>query len=294
LGAFLLFAPAAFVLLPLALLLLLSRPTRPATWIWIGVGGLWSASWLVAPGPLAEQVLKGWTVVAGGTFLLLALDPRRRTVDAAITAALTASLATLAWMGAFRVDFPAVVADALRSIWATYRALGDAAPGLRAQLAGASDSAASAAIIFPGAVMLAGIAGLTLAWRWYHRLADAPVGAPPGRFLDFRFSDHFIWLLVAGMAGTFAQLSGTMLGGASWPANLLVVFITLYAARGLAVTLWATTSWGIRTALPVSLLLAALLFVLFLLPFVLAGLLGIGLADTWLDFRHRPAVAPGE
>jgi len=248
----------------------------------------------MAPGPLAEEVLKGWTVVASGCFLLLALDPRRRTVDAAVTAALTASLATLVWLRAFRVDLGTVVTDALRSIWATYRALGDAAPGLRAQLANASDSASSAAIIFPGAVMLAGIAGLLLAWRWYQLLADAPAGATPGPFLGFRFSDHFIWLLVLGMAGMVAQLSGTMTGTVSWPANLLVVFVGLYAARGLAVVRWIAIHWTARPVLPFPLLLAALVFVLFLLPFVLAGLLGIGLADTWLDFRRPPAVAPGE
>jgi hypothetical protein len=239
-------------------------------------------------------VLKGWTVVASGSFLLLALDPRRRTVDSAVTAALTASLATLAWMRAFRVDLSAVVADALRSVWATYRALGDAAPGLRAQFSSASDSAGAAAVVFPGAVMLFGIIGLLVAWRWYQLLADAPAGPSQGQFRDFRFSDHFVWLLVLGMAGTVAQLSGALAGTASWPANLLVVFAGLYAARGMAVVRWLATNWAARPTLPFPLLLAALVFVLFLLPFVLAGLLGIGLADTWLDFRRRAAAAPGE
>ena len=294
LGAFLLTAPASFVLLPLALLLGIARPSRAAAWFWFAGSAAWSALWFLAPGLLAEQVMKGWVAVAAGAFLLLVLDGRRRPIDAAVTASLTASLATLVWMRLFRLEIQSVLTDALRGVWAAYRQLGDAMPGLRAQFALYSDSASSAAILFPGAVMLTGVTGLLLAWRWYHHLAERPVGDPPGPISEFRFSDHFVWMLVLGLAGTVAQLAGEMSSGTTWPVNLLVFFGGLYIARGYAVGRTVMGRWGTGTRLPIPLLLAVWVFVLFLLPFVLAAFLGIGLADTWLDFRRPPAAAPGE
>ena len=294
LGAFLLTAPAAFVLLPLALLLAASRPARLATWLWTLGGAAWAGLWLAVPGLLAEQVMKGWIVVATGAFLLLILRGGRRAVDAALTATLVASLATLTWMRLFGVSFDSVIADALRGLWAAYRQLGDAAPALRPQLAQYSDSATAAAAIFPGAVMLTGVTGLLLAWRWYHWLADRPGGEPPGPFTEFRFSDHFIWLMVLGLAGTVAQLAGRMSDAATWPVNLMVLFGGMYIARGYAVARSLMARWGSGAGLPWPLLLATVVFVLFLLPFALAALLGLGLADTWLDFRRPPAAAPGE
>jgi hypothetical protein len=292
LGAFLLTAPAAFVLLPLALLLVTTRPARLVTILWIVVGAAWSGLWLAAPGPLAEQVLKGWTVVTSGVFLLLVLDGRRRPADAAVTAVLTASLAALTWLRVFRVEFDSVMGDVLRIIWAQYRAIGDAAPGLRGQLADFSLKVADASVLIPGGMMLLGVAGCLLAWRWYHWFGDRPVGDTPGPFREFRFSDHLIWLLVLGLAGTILQVAGVLSSAAGWPVDLLVLLGGLYAARGLAVARSSAARLGM--GLPLPLLLAALVFVLFLLPFALAALLGVGLADTWLDFRRRSAAAPGE
>ncbi|HET7042920.1 MAG TPA: DUF2232 domain-containing protein, partial [Gemmatimonadales bacterium] len=280
-GAFLLTAPGALVLLPLALLLAASRPARGATWGWIVLALVWSALWLFAPGPLAEQVLKGWGVVATGLFTVLALEARRPAVDAAITAVLGASLATLAWLRAFRIDLASVMADVLHTIWAQYRMLGDAAPGLRAQLSAASASATEVAVIFPAAAMLMGLAGLLIAWRWYHWLSDHPAGTAPGPVAEFTFNDHFVWLLVLGLAATVAQVSGVLPADAAWPANLLVLFGGLYVARGYAVARTMLGRWSRGPGIPVPLLLAALVFVLFLLPFALATLLGLGLADTW-------------
>ena len=291
---FLLTAPAAFVLLPLGVLLAFQRPARLATALWLAGSLAWSASWLYVPGPLAEQVLKGWTVVTAGVFVLLVLEGKRRPVDAAITAVLTASLGTLAWLRLFRIDGASLTNDTLRLIWGQYRALGDAAPGLRADLAAFSQSAADASVVFPGAVMLFGVAGALLAWRWYHRLADRPLGDAPGPFREFRFSDHYVWFLVVALAGILAQAAALLPSGAGWPADLLVLFGGLYLARGMAVVRDFQVRRGPLLTLPFLVLLAALLFVLFLLPFALVALLGLGLADTWLDFRRPPAAAPVE
>ena len=294
LGAFLLTAPGALVLLPLALLLVLARPKRFATWAWIAASLLWSEAWFVASSSLAEQVLKGWGVVAAGLFVVLVLEAGSQAVNAAITAVLGASLVTLAWLRAFRIDFGSVMADVLHTIWAQYRMLGDAAPALRPQLSAASVSATEVAVIFPAAAMLMGFAGLLIAWRWYHILSDQPAGTRPGPVTEFRFSDHFIWLLVLGLGATIAQISGALPAEAGWPADLLVLFGGLYVARGYAVARTVWGRWSAGRGTPFLLLLLAPILVLFLLPFVLASLLGLGLADTWLDFRRPPAPASGD
>jgi hypothetical protein len=236
-------------------------------------------------------VVKGWLVVATGTFMVWALPGRRAAVDAAILATLTASAVTLAWLAARGVLLETVLTDALRGTWEIYRAMGDAAPALRVRLQEAGSAAASVADLFPALTVLGGLTGLLLAWRWYHLLIAEPAGVPPTRFRDFRFSDHFVWLMVVGMAGTVAQFAGVLDPRLSWPGVLVVIAVGLYVARGAAVA--ATLAFS-ASPFPAPVLLLAGLGVLFLAPFVVAGLLGVGLADTWLDFRRRAADARGE
>ncbi|MEO6066777.1 MAG: DUF2232 domain-containing protein [Gemmatimonadales bacterium] len=288
LGLFVLSGPAPFVLLPLGLLILLSRPDRLALWIWLAGCTLWTELWLASPGGIAGQTLKAWVVLAAGIFVLLALHPTRRAFDAALGAALGATCGVLVWLTAFRIPLSQVAGDGLRTVWDIYRQMGDALPPFRDAANDAADSASMLATIFPAGVILFGLGGLLLAWRWYHLLVTEPVGAPAGPFREFRFSDHLIWLLVAGMAGTVAQLSGLLPIGTIWPANLLVLAGALYGARGLAVLWSSIAGW------PAPVLLLAGTAVLFLAPFAFTGLLGVGLADTWLDFRRRAAAASGE
>jgi hypothetical protein len=136
----------------------------------------------------------------------------------------------------------------------------------------------SASQLYPGLLALAGIAGLRLAWAWYHRLAVHPLGAPPAPFRTFAFSDQLVWGWVLAMALTLVPVPEPWrLAG----ANLLLVLVVLYAARGLAVVL--TQAGGI--AGPVGAVLG--IIAVYLLPFVVGGLTLLGLADTWLDFRRR-------
>ena len=127
-----------------------------------------------------------------------------------------------------------------------------------------------------------------MAWHWYRLLADPAEGPAPLPFREFRFSDHLIWLLVLGLLGVLAQMSGTLTAEASWPGTLLVVMGILYAIRGMAV-LWPTSG-----PLPAPVLLLVVVGVLFLMKFVFPGLLGLGVADTWFDFRRRAAAASGD
>ena len=139
-------------------------------------------------------------------------------------------------------------------------------------------------LLYPGLLALAAIAGLRLAWAWYHRIADRPVGAPPVPFPGFGFNDQLIWGWVLGLAlALLPEPSWAPVAG----ANVLLVWGALYATRGLAVV----TFFGRRT--PPVVLVALALITVVMLPFVLGGLTIVGLADTWLDFRRRLTPATG-
>jgi uncharacterized protein YybS (DUF2232 family) len=139
-------------------------------------------------------------------------------------------------------------------------------------------------LLYPGLLALAAIAGLRLAWAWYHRIADRPVGAPPLPFPAFGFSDQLIWGWVIGLAlALVPEPSWAAVAG----ANVLLVWGALYAMRGLAVMAF----FGRQT--PPAVLVAVAIVTLILLPFVLGGLTIVGLADTWLDFRRRLAPVTG-
>jgi uncharacterized protein YybS (DUF2232 family) len=138
--------------------------------------------------------------------------------------------------------------------------------------------------LYPGLLALAAIAGLRLAWAWYHRIADRPVGAPPVPFPAFGFNDQLVWGWVVGLAlALLPQPAWAPVVG----ANVLLVWGALYAMRGLAVLVTV----GRRT--PPTVLVALAVVTVVLLPFVLGGLTIVGLADTWLDFRRRLTPATG-
>jgi len=287
LGAVVLFAPA-MVLLPLALLLLLSRPTRFVPWLFTGLAAAIAIVWLLLPGGLSEQTVKAWTLIASALFAVHAHGQESPAVDSAIGGSLIAAAAVLGWYIAFRIPPASVISEAQRGLWDLYRTIGDAAPAYRQTMTDSADAAAGFTLILPGVMVLAGMSGLLVAWRWYHILAAAPVGIPPLPFREFRFNDHLVWLLALGLGGTVAQLAGYLPHGDLWPANILVIAGGLYFARGLAVLATAVARW------PAPLLLVAGTAVLFLAPFALTGLFGVGVADTWLDFRRRAAAASGD
>ena len=273
----------------LALLCLTSLPERLSLKVMLGLGTLYSIAWLLIPGGLADQTVRAWIVIGALLFVVLARGGRVAPVDAALVACLAAALAVLAWFALYRVAPGAPLREIERELHAAYRQIGDLSGLDRDEVNGASALADAVFIpVLPAIMILVGLSGLLTAWRWYHILAAAPVGAPPAPFRDFAFSDHLVWLLVAGLAGVVAQFQGGVPGSALWPANLLLVAGALYLTRGAAVVRWRTGEW------PGPVLLVAAIAVLFLWPFVGTALFGIGLADTWLDFRRPPAPAPGE
>jgi hypothetical protein len=287
LGAVVLLAPA-MVLLPLAMLLLLSRPSRFVQWIFTAVAVTVALWWLLLPGGLSDQTAKAWTVIASTLFAVYALGQERPATDSAIGGSLLAAMAVLSWYIALHISPSAVIAEAQHGLWQLYRLLGDAAPAYRQTLTDAADAAGGFTLILPGVMVLAGMSGLLVAWRWYHIITESPIGLPPAPFREFRFNDHLVWLLALGLAGTVAQMMGYLPHGEIWPANILVVAGGLYFVRGVAVAAAAVGGW------PAPLLLVGGTAVLFLAPFALTGLFGVGVADTWLDFRRRRAAASGD
>ncbi|HUL01941.1 MAG TPA: DUF2232 domain-containing protein [Gemmatimonadales bacterium] len=140
----------------------------------------------------------------------------------------------------------------------------------------------------PASLVLQGIAGLALAWRWHEQLARTPLGAPLAPFREFRFSDGWVW----GIVGAIVIWITPVLAGLKAAAlNLIVLLGALYLLRGAAIVVAFAAVAGISpAALTIALAVSALLTLplLFLLP----GLATLGVTDTWLEFRRRLASGP--
>jgi hypothetical protein len=131
--------------------------------------------------------------------------------------------------------------------------------------------------LFPALLALESLAALALAWALYHRIGRARLGPPLAPLRDFRFNDQFIWGLIAGLVMLvvpgFASMSAV-------GANLLVFFGVIYALRGFGIVVWFLAPGRIMTVL-----LIGFAVVFLSVSGVLA--LGLGLGDTWADWRSR-------
>lgn len=123
---------------------------------------------------------------------------------------------------------------------------------------------------------LESLAVLAFAWAVYHRFATHPAGPPLGRLREFTFNDQLVWGLAAG-ATIF--LLPRFVEGRSAGLNLLVFFGALYVLRGIGILAWMTKGRALMIALVFATLLAW--------PLVGILALGLGLGDTWLDWRKR-------
>jgi hypothetical protein len=180
LAAYLLLVPPAFMLGPLAGLLLLSHPRTAREWVWIVVAAGASLLWVQQPGTLAGQVVRTAAVQLTGAYLALTLWRPAPGWNRALQAAGVggAGLALLmARTGVRWGELHAAVADGLRgSNWfrLVERLL---PPGSRAAAAAVAAHVADLlATLFPVLLAVIGIAGVQLAWAWHCRLAERPIG----------------------------------------------------------------------------------------------------------------------
>ncbi|MGV3707465.1 MAG: DUF2232 domain-containing protein [Gemmatimonas sp.] len=142
-------------------------------------------------------------------------------------------------------------------------------------------------LLSPSLLMLESMLALALGWAGYHRLARTRIGPPLGELRDLRFNDQLIWGLVTGavlvMQPALIELRVAGL-------NLLSFFGALYALRGAGVCSWWIPERWTFPLLMVFVVLVSLLGPTLVLMAMAAICFGVGLSDTWRDFR-KPAHA---
>ncbi|MGI9090052.1 MAG: DUF2232 domain-containing protein [Gemmatimonadaceae bacterium] len=133
-----------------------------------------------------------------------------------------------------------------------------------------------AARLLPALVVLESLAALALAWVVYNRLSRTAAGPELGSLRDFRFNDQLIWGLAVGATIFFLPV---FQDGKSAGLNLLVFFGALYLLRGVGVLSCVTRGKWVGTLLIILTIFA---------PTLLGALaLGVGVGDTWMDWRTR-------
>jgi hypothetical protein len=131
--------------------------------------------------------------------------------------------------------------------------------------------------LFPALLALESMAMLALAWSLYHRASRTRIGPPLRPLSAFRFNDQLVWGLVLGVT---VLVLPTLQEARGIGLNLVVVFGLLYALRGLGVLDWFLNPRGATRLL---------FFIAIFLAWPVVGVfsLGLGLGDTWIDWRAR-------
>jgi hypothetical protein len=276
--------PALLMFVPLALLFIALPPRRP---LFLALGAF--ICWLAfAGGPTGNTLWyfeRGWALLLGAWFVVMAvLVPRWTFLPRALAAigatAATVTIFLLVNRGGFAV-LDGAVAARLRStasqVMAVWQST-DASENVRVDMGEMLYQLAELqGRLFPALLALASLAGLGVAWWAFGRVAQG-VAHPLARWREFRFRDELVWLLIAGLALLLLPFHQLVTRAGE---NLLMFMAVLYALRGAAVLLVIGGASG-----PLGMVIGALM-VLFLTPFVMATTFLVGLSDTWLDIRAR-------
>lgn len=129
---------------------------------------------------------------------------------------------------------------------------------------------------YPALFALQSLAALALGWAVYHRVGRARLGPPLADLREMRFHEALVWGVVAGLVLVALPFSGT---ARDVGVNLLLFFGALYALRGMGVVLWFLSPGRAMTVVLV-------LFTVFFWPVVVTVSAGLGLGDTWFDWRR--------
>lgn len=292
---YLLVAPGILLLGPLAGLLLVARPVSRQAWITIVLAVTWCLLWLAQREELPGQFLRAYSVAVIGAWVVLAPRGPERGLRQGILAIAAASAVTFGWMIALGIRWGDVQSATARWFSSTFleqarmaeTLWGEAGPQLSAPLFDLAGQARMIAQLMPAGLVLATLAGLTLAWRGHFALVARPLGPTPKPVAAFTFSDHAVWLVVISLALLLIPGGTSIPGIEQLAVNVLLVMLVLYALRGGAVF-----RAGIGRVSPMGIALYTVLTIL-MFAFVASGLTILGLADTWLDFRRRMAPTTG-
>jgi hypothetical protein len=131
---------------------------------------------------------------------------------------------------------------------------------------------------------------LVVAWTVARRVFQGGGFAPLGRFSRFDVPDRVVGLLIGGLVMVLFPGGGgsAAVRTAGW--NLISGTGLVYAIRGLAIEWHWMGRGGWRRPWHIGMVVAGI--VLFL-PVFLATTLGLGLFDTWADFRRLGGSEPG-
>jgi hypothetical protein len=279
--------------------------------IWVGLAVLVAVQAPTAPS-VYYNLARGWSLLLAGAFGLVCLFGARRPFFPRALTALTVAFAFAFAMSAFGPMSAAQVREALGADFGrrnaetmtTMRQILTEYSGPWQQLvsrvpqAGALPAETERQLralsgagleVFPALLALESLGALAFAWAAYHRLGRTRLGAPLAPLKEFRFNDQLVWGLIVGLTIVFLPtLSAFRVAG----SNLLVFFGALYALRGLGVLAWFLAPGALFGGMTVgfAMLLWPVLNVIAVLGFMilLIAALGLGLGDTWADWRRRP------
>lgn len=277
--------------------------------VWTALA-VWLLAHPVARGSAAfDAFVRGWSVLLAASFAAVLLAGTRRPMLGralgAVALAFAAGAASLALAGRAPSAVGVVVRDQLvqraeadmpasREGW---RAMADIViPGDTGATALASnrgefmsameestrETVRQAARIAPAVLAIESLVALALAWSLYHRFSRVRLGPPLSTLRAFRFNDQLVWGFIAGL---MVLVLPAMAGWRGVGLNLVVLFGSLYALRGLGILAWLfNPRWPARVAFTLS----AIPF----WPVYAAGALAVGVGDTWIDWRARDRARP--
>lgn len=277
---------------------------------WVAIAALMAAMPVAGDGAPFMNMMRGWSLLLAGSFGLVSLfGVRRRLLGRALVALVIAlTLALLLGLmgpvslvdgaGAIVGEFSRRNRDSMESLrqfttgWSMWQRMVQQSPEL-AQFPVLLDQqlrllSRAGVELFPSLLALQSLSAMALAWATYHRLSRTRLGAPLGALRDFRFNDQLVWGLVAGL--TFVLLPAFE-PYRTFGRNLLIFFGALYALRGLAVLSWYMPARALPATLAIgfAMLFLPVLRVVAVVGFLLLSVasFGIGLGDTWADWRRR-------
>src|SRR5262245_42518843 len=280
----------AWGLLPLSLATLLwaAGPTRWWERSLIGVLVLFGLTFVATPFVPFDSAVGAYVAIVAAAFAGIALVAPDRVLRQALRAGLLGVAATglLGLWQRGRFFWAELQWSTVRETTLRVSFLVERRPELAALAAGFVQFLTNA---LPAVLLLITLAALVLAWQWHARIARTPLGAPLGRFRDFRFGNQWVWglALAWGLVLAFVVWAVPKLAALKWAAlNGGIVLGALYVLRGAAVVAAVASAVG----MPAWMLAAgaAVAGVLVVPVFVLVpGLWTLGVFDTWLAFRQR-------